>query len=158
MRFSKCNNLMEFRAIAKRRLPTPVFHYIDGGADDEVSLRRNTAAFDDYEIMPSQLHDVSNIELRSTLFGEEVDWPVMISPTGASLLFHGDGETAVARAASKFGMFYSLSSCNVNACGGPNQWRGMIGEQIDMGLSDREIFEKYRDSHGPDFWRPHLLR
>jgi L-lactate dehydrogenase (cytochrome) len=110
MRFNKCNNLMEFRAIAKRRLPTPVFHYIDGGADDEVSLRRNTAAFDDYEIMPSQLHDVSTINLRSTLFGEDVDWPVMISPTGASRLFNAAGEPAVAKAASKFGMFYSLST------------------------------------------------
>ena len=110
MRFNKCNNLMEFRAIAKRQLPTPVFHYIDGGADDEVSLRRNTAAFDDYEIMPSQLHDVSTISLRSTLFGEDVDWPVMISPTGASRLFNAAGEPAVAKAASKFGMFYSLST------------------------------------------------
>ena len=101
---------MDFRAIAKRRLPAPVFNYLDGGADDEVSLRRNTQAFDDYELMPSQLHDVSSIDLRSTLFGENVAWPVMISPTGASKLFHSDGEPAVARAASKFGMFYSLST------------------------------------------------
>lgn len=110
MRIDKCNNLMDFRSIAAKRLPTPVFNYLDGGADDEVSLRRNTVAFDDYELMPSQLHDVSNIELRSSLFGEDIDWPVMISPTGASKLFHADGEPAVARAASKFGMFYSLST------------------------------------------------
>lgn len=101
---------MDFRAVAKRRLPAPVFHYIDGGADDEISLARNTKAFDDYELMPSQLHDVSKIELQSTLFGEAVDWPVMISPTGASRLFHAAGEPAVARAADKFGMFYSLST------------------------------------------------
>jgi L-lactate dehydrogenase (cytochrome) len=110
MRIDKCNNLMDFRAVAKSRLPAPVFNYLDGGADDEVSLRRNTAAFDDYELLPAQLHDVSNIDLRCTLFGENVDWPVMISPTGASKLFHSDGEPAVARAASKFGMFYSLST------------------------------------------------
>jgi L-lactate dehydrogenase (cytochrome) len=91
-------------------LPAPVFNYLDGGADDELSLRRNTQAFDDYELMPAQLHDVSKIELRSTLFGETVDWPVMLSPTGASKLFHADGEPAVARAAGKFGMFYSLST------------------------------------------------
>ena len=110
MRIGKCNNLMDFRAIAKRRLPAPVFHYLDGGADDEVTLVRNTQAFDEYELLPSQLSDVSNIDLRTTLFGETVDWPVMISPTGASKLFHGAGEPAVARAAAKFGMVYSLST------------------------------------------------
>lgn len=110
MRYTKCNNLMDFREIARRRLPAPVFHYMDGGADDELSLARNTAAFDDYELMPSQLHDVSKIHLRSTLFGETIEWPVMISPTGASKLFHADGEPAVARAADKFGMIYSLST------------------------------------------------
>jgi L-lactate dehydrogenase (cytochrome) len=110
MRIGKCNNLMDFRSIAKRRLPAPVFHYLDGGADDEVTLARNTQAFDDYELLPSQLTDVSSIDLQTTLFGETVDWPVMISPTGASKLFHGDGEPAVARAAAKYGMLYSLST------------------------------------------------
>ena len=110
MRIGKCNNLMDFRAIARRRLPAPVFHYLDGGADDEVTLARNTQAFDDYELLPSQLTDVSTVDLRTTLFGKTVDWPVMISPTGASKLFHGDGEPAVARAAAKYGMLYSLST------------------------------------------------
>jgi L-lactate dehydrogenase (cytochrome) len=110
VKIDRCNNLMDFRRIARRRLPAPVFHYMDGGADDELSLARNTAAFADYELLPSQLSDVSNIDLRSTLFGEEVDWPVMIAPTGASKLFHAGGEPAVARAAEKFGMFYSLST------------------------------------------------
>lgn len=101
---------MDFRRIARRKLPAPVFHYLDGGADDEWSLRRNTAAFDDYELLPSQLSDVSNLDLKTTLFGEPVDWPVMIAPTGATKLFHRDGELAVVRAAEKFGMFYSLST------------------------------------------------
>jgi L-lactate dehydrogenase (cytochrome) len=110
MRIGKCNNLMDFRAIARSRLPAPVFHYLDGGADDEITLARNTQAFDDYELLPSQLTDVSTVDLRTTLFGKTVDWPVMISPTGASKLFHGDGEPAVARAAAKYGMVYSLST------------------------------------------------
>jgi len=101
---------MDFRRLARRRLPAPVFHYMDGGADDELALARNTEAFADYELLPSQLSDVSNIDLRSTLFGQAVDWPVMIAPTGASKLFHADGEPAVARAAEKFGMVYSLST------------------------------------------------
>ena len=101
---------MDFRQIARRKLPAAIFHYLDGGADDEWTYRRNTSAFDDYELLPAQLSDVSNISLKSTLFGEEVDWPVMISPTGASKLFHAAGEPAVIRAAEKFGMIYSLST------------------------------------------------
>ncbi len=110
MRIKDCNNIMDFRRIARRKLPAPVFHYLDGGADDEWTLARNTDAFNDYELLPSQLSDVSAIDLKSTLFGQAVDWPVMISPTGASKLFHREGEPAVIRAAEKFGMIYSLST------------------------------------------------
>jgi len=110
MRIKDCNNIMDFRRIARRRLPTPVFHYIDGGADDEWTLGHNTEAFNDYELLPSQLSDVSSINLKSTLLGQAVDWPVMIAPTGASKLFHRDGEIAVIRAADTFGMMYSLST------------------------------------------------
>jgi L-lactate dehydrogenase (cytochrome) len=110
MKLSDCNNVMDLRRIAKRRLPSPVFNYLDGGADDELSLARNTDAFNDYELLPSQLSDVTNIDLKTTLLGQPMDWPVMISPTGASKLFHADGEPAVIRAAEKFGMIYSLST------------------------------------------------
>jgi len=110
MGINRCNNIMDFRRIAKRKLPAPVFHYIDGGADDEWSLRRNTDAFDDYELLPAQLSDVSNVKLKSRLFGRDVDWPVMIAPTGASKLFHAEGEPAVVRAADKFGMVYGVST------------------------------------------------
>jgi L-lactate dehydrogenase (cytochrome) len=110
MGINRCNNIMDFRRIAKRKLPAPVFHYIDGGADDEWSLRRNTDAFDDYELLPAQLSDVSNVNLKTRLFGKEVDWPVMISPTGASKLFHAEGEPAVVRTADKFGMVFGLST------------------------------------------------
>lgn len=110
MGISNCNNIMDFRRIARRRLPAPVFHYMDGGADDEWTLGRNTDAFNDYELLPTQLADVSHINLKSTLFGEPVEWPVMIAPTGASKLFHRAGEPAVAKAAEKFGMVYSLST------------------------------------------------
>ena len=110
MGISRCFNVMDFRRIAKSRLPAPVFHYIDGGADDEWTMRRNTDAYDDYELLPTHLSDVSSIDIRSTLFGHAIDWPVMIAPTGASRLFHRDGEPAVARAAARFNMPYSLST------------------------------------------------
>ena len=141
MNIAKCNNLMDFRGVAKRRLPAPVFHYLDGGADDELTLARNTDAFGDYELLPSQLSDVSNVDLRSTLFGQAVDWPVMIAPTGASKLFHGAGETAVARAAGKFGMVYSLSTLSTAtieevaaATAGPKAFQLYIFK--DRGLTD----------------------
>ena len=106
---------MDFRRIAKRKLPAPVFHYLDGGADDEWSLRRNTDAYDEYELLPSHLSDVSSIDTRSTLFGQPVDLPLMIAPTGANRLFHRDGEPAVAKAADESGIPYSLSTVGTTA-------------------------------------------
>ena len=130
--------------MARRNLPSPVFNYMDGGADDEWTLSRNTSAFDNYELLPAQLSDVSRIDLKTTLFGEEMDWPVMISPTGASKLFHASGEPAVVRAAGKFGMIYSLSTLGTTtiedvaaASNGPKMFqiyilkdRGLTGEFI----------------------------
>jgi len=110
MGITNCYNVMDFRRIARRRLPAPVFHYIDGGADDEWTMRRNTDAYDDYELLPAHLSDVSAIDTSASLFGKLIDWPVMIAPTGASKLFHRDGEAAVARAAAGFNMPYSLST------------------------------------------------
>ena len=110
MGINRCYNIMDFRRIAKRKLPAPVFHYLDGGADDEWSLRRNTEAFNDYELQPAQLSNVSSVQTQTSLFGKTIDWPVVIAPTGASKLFHASGEPAVVRAAGKFGMPYSLST------------------------------------------------
>ena len=110
MRLTDCNNNDDLRRLAKRKLPWPIFNYIDGGADDEVTLRRNTDAFNDYELLPSQLSDVSNIDMRTTVLGQDIDWPVILSPTGASRLFHHESEPAVVRAAHNSGTIYSLST------------------------------------------------
>lgn len=109
-RLERANNIADLRELARRRLPRPIFDYIDGGADDEVALERNTSAFSTYEIVPDVLTDVSSIETRTTLFGEAVAWPLMLAPTGLTRMFHGDAELAVARAASKHGLLYSLST------------------------------------------------
>lgn len=109
-RLERANNIADLRELARRRLPRPIFDYIDGGADDEVTLERNTSAFSTYEIVPDVLTDVSSIETRTTLFGEAVAWPLMLAPTGLTRMFHGDAELAVARAASKHGLLYSLST------------------------------------------------
>jgi L-lactate dehydrogenase (cytochrome) len=150
MRLRHCNNVADFRRLARSRLPGPVFHYIDGGADDELTLVRNTSAFNDYELLPSQLSDVSTVSTASTLFGEPVAWPVMISPTGASKLFHAAGEPAVARAAEKFGMVYSLSTLGTTtiedaaaATSGPKLFQLYIFK--DRGLTT-EWLERCRES------------
>jgi L-lactate dehydrogenase (cytochrome) len=115
MSLEKCFNISDLRAKAEKRLPTPVFQYLDGGADDEVTLRRNTAAFDDYELLPNYLTDTSNIDLTTRALGVEIDWPVFLSPTGMSRLFHHTGEPAVARAADKFGTLYGLSTLSTTS-------------------------------------------
>ena len=106
----RANNIADLRAMARRRLPRPIFDYIDGGADDEISLKRNAAAFADYELIPDVLNDVSRIESATTLFGQQVKWPLMLSPTGLNRMFHIDAELAVARAAARHGLLYSLST------------------------------------------------
>jgi len=107
---SRCNNVNDLRKLAKRRLPRAMFHYIDGGADDEVTLRRNTVAFEDYELQPSFLNPVDQINTSINLFRKELNIPFFIAPTGMSRLFHHTKENAVARAAAKFGTVYTLST------------------------------------------------
>lgn len=110
MKLTDCNNVSDLRRLAKRNLPWPIFNYLDGGADDEIALRRSVSAFDDYELLPTHLSDISEIDLRTTVLGQDIEWPVFLSPTGASRLFHHEKEPAVARAAHQFGTIYSLST------------------------------------------------
>lgn len=110
MSLQRCFNVSDLRRAAKRRLPAPLFHYIDGGSDDEWTLRRNTEAFDDYVLRPAVLADVANIDLCTSVLGCELDLPFFLSPTGMSKLFHHERELGAARAAAKFGTLYSLSA------------------------------------------------
>lgn len=110
MTLSTCYNIADLRRVARRRLPVPVFHYLDGGADDEWSLVRNSKAFDTYEFMPAQLRDVSAVDLSTRLLGMQHALPIILSPTGMSRLFHRDKERAVVRAAGRFNITYTLST------------------------------------------------
>lgn len=107
---TRCKNLWDLRSLAKRRLPEAMFHYIDGGADDEITLRRNTEAYDEYELLPRVLCKVDEIDTSITLLGKKLDLPFFIAPTGMSRLFHHGKEHAVARAAVKYGTIYTLST------------------------------------------------
>ena len=110
MRINDCNNTADFRKLAKKRLPAPLFHYIDGGSDDEVTLRHNTEAFDSVRLIPDALADLSNMDLGVTVLGQKLDWPVFCAPTGMSRLFHHEGERAVCKAAYAQGTMYGLST------------------------------------------------
>jgi L-lactate dehydrogenase (cytochrome) len=107
---ARCHNVEDFRRRARRKLPAPLFHYIDGGADDEATLRNNTAAFERYRLIPRILQDVTRTDLRTRVLGCELDMPLLLAPTGMSRFFHHQGELAVARAAARFGTLYSLST------------------------------------------------
>lgn len=110
MTMRHCHNIADLRLAAKRCLPAPIFHYIDGGADDEWTISRNTTAFNDYQLIPEVLCDVSRIDLSIQLMGQRIALPYILAPTGMSRLFHHEKELAVARAAQKHGTFYSLST------------------------------------------------
>ncbi|WP_170395148.1 alpha-hydroxy acid oxidase [Ruegeria arenilitoris] len=110
MRLSQCHNFHDFRRLAKKRLPGPIFNYIDGGADDEVTYRENTNAFDRCDLLPSVLRGVSDVDMSVTVMGQKLDMPVYCSPTALQRLFHHQGERAVAAAAEKYGTMFGVSS------------------------------------------------
>lgn len=110
MRLSDCHNIDDLRNLAQRRLPWPVFDYIDGAADDEVTRARNTAAFNDIDLVPNGLAGVDTIDTRCTIMGRESALPIMLSPTALQRVFHWEGERAVARAAARFGLWFGISS------------------------------------------------
>jgi L-lactate dehydrogenase (cytochrome) len=110
LKLTQCNSSEDFRRLAKQRLPFPVFHYIDGAADDEVTYRRNTEAYERCDLVPNVLRGVETIDMSTTVMGKKIDLPIFLSPTALQRLFHWQGERAVGRAAEKFGTFFGISS------------------------------------------------
>jgi len=110
MRLNHCHNFHDFRELARRRLPGPIYNYIDGGADDEATLRRNTRAFEDCDLVPNVLTGLGEIDLSVTVLGHRLEMPFYCSPTALQRLFHHEGERAVAHAADKFGTMFGVSS------------------------------------------------
>ena len=92
MKLSDCHNIDDFRKLAKKKLPSPIFHYIDGGADDETTLKRNTDSFNKCDLVPNVLTDVSNVNTSTTVLGQKIDFPLFLSPTAMHQLYHHDGE------------------------------------------------------------------
>jgi len=140
---AQCHSVADLRRLARRRLPAPMYHYLEGGADDEWTLRRNMTAFDDYELWPHYLTDISSIDLSTTLLGRRIALPFFLAPTGMSRLFHHEKELAVARAAQEFGTFYALSTVGTTsiediAALGAGPWIFQI-----YVFKDRELTREY---------------
>ncbi|HKX76382.1 MAG TPA: alpha-hydroxy acid oxidase [Acidimicrobiia bacterium] len=135
----------DLRAMAKRRLPRGVFDYIDGGAEDELTLAANVAAYRQVIFAPRVLRDVGEVDISSTLLGKPLALPLVLAPTGFTRIAHPQGELAVARAASRAGVPYALSTLGtrsveeVAAAGSDRLWfqvyvwrdRGLVAELVE---------------------------
>lgn len=132
MRLADCHDIADFRRLAKKRLPGPIFHYIDGGADDEVTLRRNTEAYEACDLVPNVLAGVENTDMRVTVMGQRLDMPFFLAPTALQRLFHPDGEFATGAAAEAFGTFFGISSLSTFSI-----------EEIGAAISAPKMFQLY---------------
>jgi L-lactate dehydrogenase (cytochrome) len=107
---ARCHDLADLRRAARRRLPGPVFGYVDGAADDEITLRANREALRRWQFRPRVLRDVSEPDLSVSLLGSEWPAPIGLAPAGYPRMMHPGGELAVARAAASRQVPYCLST------------------------------------------------
>ena len=114
-RLSRAANIADLRQIARRRLPGGIFDYIDGAAEDEVTMARNSAAFTRWEFVPRVLRDVSSVDTSVRLFDRDLTAPLLLSPTGFSRIADSQGELAVARSAARHGLPYCLSTLSTRS-------------------------------------------
>ena len=152
-RLSGCHDIADLRAAGRRRTPRPVFDYVDGGSDEEASLRGNTKAFRRWRFQPRALVNVSQADTSSAFLGSVVPLPLALAPTGYTRMMHPAGEIGAARAAQRHGLPYTLSTMAtttieaVAEAAQPDLWfqlyilrdRGLTKE-----LVDRAAAAKYR--------------
>ena len=132
MSLKNCHNFSDFRKLAKRKLPSPIFHYIDGAADDEATYKRNTLAYDDCDLVPNVLAGVKKIDMTTTILGKKLDMPIYCAPTALQRLFHHEGEIGVGKAAEKFGTMFGVSSLGTASI-----------EEIAKQISSPKLFQLY---------------
>ena len=144
MNLKDCHNVEDFRKLAKKKLPSPIFHYIDGGSDDEITLKRNTESFNKCDLIPDVLADVSNIDLSTTVLGQKISFPLFLAATAMHRLYHHEGERATAKAASKMKTIFgtsTMSTTSIEELGkltnGPKLFQLYIHK--DRGLTDNLI-------------------
>ncbi|UCG74258.1 MAG: alpha-hydroxy-acid oxidizing protein [Chromatiales bacterium] len=149
MRLKNCYNTQDFRKLARQRLPAPLFHYIDGGADDEVTMHRNTAAFETVDLVPRVLAGVESVDLSVQVLGQQLQLPLFFSPTAMQRLFHQEGERAIAQAAAQFGTLFGVSTIGTRSieelgrCGSPKLFQIYIHKDPAL---NRDLVERCRDA------------
>ena len=116
MRLKDCHSFVDFRELARRRLPSPIFNYIDGAADDESTYARNTKSFEDCDLVPNVLRGTENIDMSVEILGQKLDMPIYCSPTALQRVFHHEGENAVAAAADKYGTLFGIPPLELPVC------------------------------------------
>lgn len=132
MRLDRCYRTSDFRRLARRRLPAPIFHYIDGGSDDESTLSRNTDAFGSVDLVPNVLAGIDEVDLSVKVLGKSLKMPLFMAPTAMQRLFHHDGELATARVAGKHGTMFGLSTMGTCSI-----------EQVGAATSAPKLFQLY---------------
>jgi len=144
MNLKDCHNVEDFRKLAKKKLPSPIFHYIDGGADDEITLKRNTDSFNKCDLIPNVLTGASDIDLSTTVLGQKINFPLFLSATAMHRLYHHEGERATARAAETMGTMFGISTMSTTSIeeigeltNGPKLFQLYIHK--DKGLTDNLI-------------------
>jgi L-lactate dehydrogenase (cytochrome) len=150
-RLARAASVDDFRRMARRRLPGGVFDYIDGGAEDERTLASNRAAFGRLTFRPRVLRGVRRVDTASSLLGQPLGYPLALAPTGFTRIADPSGELAVARAAERAGLPYTLSTLStrsieeVRAVSDGRLWfqvyvwrdRGLVKEMIDRAADAR---------------------
>ena len=107
---SRAVSIEDLRLLAKKRLPRAIFDFFDGGAEDEVTLRENRAAFERVRLLPRVLVDVAQVDTKAMLFGKQMNLPLAIGPTGGISAGRAGAELALARAAKAFGVPFTLAT------------------------------------------------
>jgi L-lactate dehydrogenase (cytochrome) len=107
---ARCHSIGDLRRLARRRLPAAALGYLEGGGEDEWTLRRNREAFGEVELVPRVLRGVNEPDTRTTVLGTRMPLPLALSPIGSPRMFHHDGELAAARAARHAGLPYGVST------------------------------------------------
>ena len=115
MDLKDCHNVEDFRLLAKKKLPSPIFNYIDGGADDEITLKRNTDSFNKCDLIPNVLTGVNEVDLSTTVLGQKINFPLFLSATAMHRLYYHEGERATAKAAEKMGTMFGISTMSTTS-------------------------------------------
>jgi len=144
MNLKDCHNVEDFKKLAKKKFPSPIFHYIDGGSEDEVTLKRNTDSFNKCDLVPNVLTGANNIDLSTTVLGQKIDFPLFLAATAMHRLYHHHGERATAKAAEKMGTMFGISTMATTSIedigkltNGPKLFQIYIHK--DRGLTDNLI-------------------